>query len=414
MQDDAPIVDKARLLQLERIGELKAEAFLELAGKLHVESQPAGRRLFVRGHRDQWCYYLLEGEIRLDFIDGHSERIHGASPSARHPLANQQPRQANAITQTEVRFIRIDANLLEVLSQDVSEESYQLEEFTADDESVRNRLFYALYSDYMAEKLSLPQLPNVALKVKQIADDPDGDLRSVAHAIQASPVLPSLLINIANSAYYQLRDQVTDILGAVSVLGMRKTRDLVITHTLRHLFRTDSRLIAARMQRLWRHSALTGAIGYAIARLTPGLDPDRTLLLGLIHDIGILPVIHYAGSYPELANNPAMLDEAVHALRSQIGAMVLRQWGFADEGVAVCLDAENWYRDPGVQPDYTDAVLIAQRLADALLDHQPAMPSINELPAFNKLARGTLSEEEVLDNLLCEAQEEIAVVFQLH
>jgi HD-like signal output (HDOD) protein len=296
----------------------------------------------------------------------------------------------------------------------VSEESYRLEEFTADDTSVRNRLFYALYSDYMAEKLKLPQLPNVALKVKQITDDPESDIASLAHIIQTDPVLPSLLINIANSSLYQLRDKVCDTLGAVSMLGMRKTRDLVISHTLRNLFRTDSRLIAARMQRLWRHSALTGAIGFAIAQRTHGLDPDRTLLLGLIHDIGVLPVIHYAGNYPELAHNPAMLDEAVHALRGQVGAMVLRHWGFADEAVQVCLDAENWYRDPGARPDYTDAVLISQRLAEALLDHRPAMEAVAELPAFNKLARGRLADEGVLEEVLKQAQEEIAAVFQLH
>jgi HD-like signal output (HDOD) protein len=278
---------------------------------------------------------------------------------------------------------------------------------------VRNRLFFALYNDYMSESLQLPQLPNVALKVKQIADDPEGDIRTMARVIQTSPVLPGQLMMIANSSLYQLQSPVTSALAAVTVLGMRKTRDLVITYTLRNLFRTDSSLIADRMQRLWRHCALTGAIAYALADMTPGLDPDRALLLGLLHDIGVLPVIHYAGQFPELAYHAPMLEEAIHALRSQVGAMVLRQWGFAGETVQVCLDAENWQRDPGSRPDYTDAVLVAQRLADALLDHQPAMAQVCELPAFAKLARGRLDDETVLQELLSEAQREIAPIFQL-
>ncbi len=407
-------ISRSTLQQLELISNLSPEAFNELAAKLQIESQPAKRRLFIRGREDQWVYYLLEGEVQLEFPDDHLETIRGGSHASFSPLANQQPRQATAVTLTEVRFIRIDANLLDVLSHEVTQESYQLEEFTANDDNIRNRLFFALYSDYMSETLKLPQLPNVALKVKQLADDPEGDIRTVARIIQTSPVLPGQLIHIANSSLYQLQSPVTSCLAAVTVLGMRKTRDLVISYTMRNLFRTDSNLIADHMQRLWRHCALTGAIAYALSDMTPGLDPDRALLLGLLHDIGVLPVIHYAGQFPELAHNPQMLEQAIHALRSQIGAMVLRQWEFADETVQVCLDAENWQRDPGERPDYTDAVLIAQRLADALLDKQPPIESVCELPAFNKLARGRLNHEEVLQELLTEAQQEIAAVFQLN
>ena len=163
-----------------------------------------------------------------------------------------------------------------------------------------------------------------------------------------------------------------------------------------------------------RHSALSGAIAYTLADLTPGLEPDRALLLGLLHDIGVLPVLHYAGQFPELTNKPQILEQAIHALRSQIGAMVLRQWEFTDESVQVCLDAENWQRDPSDRPDYTDAVLIAQRLADALLDKQPPMESVSYLPAFNKLARGRLNDEAILEKLLTDAQQEISAVFQLN
>jgi HD-like signal output (HDOD) protein len=414
MRTDASLINRKILQQLEQISSLSPEAFSELATKTHIETQPARRRLFMRGHEDHWVYYLLAGEVQLDYFDAHSEKVHGGSRAARSPLANQQPRQATATTLSEVQFIRIDTNLLEVLSQEVNQDSYQLEEYTAEDENVRNRLFFALYSDCMAETLKLPQLPNVALKVKQIADDPEGDIQTLARVIQTSPVLPGHLIKIANSALYQLQTPVTSALAAVNILGMRKTRDLVITYTMRNLFRTDSSLIADHMQRLWRHCALTGAIAYTLSDMTPGLNPDRAMLLGLLHDIGVLPIIHYAGKFPELARNAPMLEESIRALRSQIGAMVLRQWEFADETVQVCLDAENWQRDPSNRPDYTDAVIIAQRLADALLDNQPPMEAVVDLPAFNKLARGRLNDEEILQELLTEAQQEIAAVFQLN
>ena len=406
-------VDPKTLHRLEHIDSLGPEDFYDLAAKTYVEIQPQGRRLFIRGRTDRWVYYLLEGAVRLDYGDDHSEQVRGGTPAALRPLDNHQPRKATAVALTAVNFIRIDANLLEVLSHAVSRESYRLEELTADDESLQNRLFFIIYSDYMGGKIELPQLPDIALKVKQIADDPEGDIQAVARVIQSSPVLSGQLIRLANSSLYHRPTPVTNCLGAVTMLGMRKTRDLVITYTLRNLFRTKSSVIDERMHRLWRHSALTGAVTYALADMTPGLTPDRALLLGLLHDIGVLPVISYAERFPELTQHAEVLEEVINALRAQVGAMVLRKWGFSDETVQVCMDAENWQRDPGDRPDYTDAVLVAQRLADALLDKRTPMESVSDLPAFGKLARGRLDDEAVLDALLSEAQQEIATVFQL-
>ncbi len=403
--------DRQTLRSLQIIGTLTAGDFEELAHKTVVEEYTAGRRLFLRGRQDQWTYYLLQGQLRLDWSDGGSEILSGGTTAAAAPVANVRPREASATALDRIRFIRIDNNLLEVLSHGAGPESYQLEEVQADDAAPQNRLFYAIYRDFLDDKLQLPQLPDVALKVREAVQNPDCDAAHVAHIIQADPVLAAHLVQAANSPLYGTQTPINSCRAVVMFLGLNTTRDLVLTYTLRELFRTDSALLRERMSTLWRHSALVGAVSFVLAGMTPGLDKDRALLAGLLHDIGELPVIHYATHEPELAADAALLEQSLHALRGQVGAMVLRRWHFGNETVSIALEAEDWQRDPANVADYSDVVLIAQRLLDMTMDEE-GMAQLTALPAWHKLARGRLDAELAAD-VLREAHDDVADMLQL-
>jgi len=407
MAEVDPLVDRQRLQTLQPLDRLRPEAFEELATKTRVETCHAGRRLFMRGRRDQWTVYLLAGRLRLDWNDGSSEEISADSLAARTPLANQQPRPATATAVNTVRYIRIDNTLLEILGRDLRRDSYSLQEITEDDPHLSNRLFYRIFRDYMADTLELPHLPEVALKVREAVRDPECDVRKVTRLIQTDPVLAARLVQVANSALYGVQTPIGSCSAAVIFLGLERTRSLVTSFTLRQLFQSDSPLLRERMQALWQHSALVGAVAHVLADLTPGMDPDRALLLGLLHNIGAVPVIHYAGRFPELAGDAEQLEESISALRNQVGAMILRQWRFGEETVGILLDSSSWQRDPADRPDYADLLVVAQYLVAA----EPR-PSAAEIPAYGKIARGTL-EPDLEARLLAEAREEVARTLQL-
>ena len=70
------------------------ENFQELAAKAQVEDIPAGKVLFKKGDLDRKTIYLLSGEVLLlNENGGVAGAIRGGSKEARHPIANQQPRQ---------------------------------------------------------------------------------------------------------------------------------------------------------------------------------------------------------------------------------------------------------------------------------------------------------------------------------
>ena len=86
MPPTSETVSRQTLQGLGNIANLSPQAFEELATKIHIETQPAGRRLFIRGRRDNWIYFLLQGNVRLDYLDNRSEEIRSNTNEARQPL----------------------------------------------------------------------------------------------------------------------------------------------------------------------------------------------------------------------------------------------------------------------------------------------------------------------------------------
>lgn len=402
------LVDKRLLSRLKPLDALAASAIEELAAKTRVEELPRGRQLFAQGQSDNWTYYLLDGAVELAAPSGTHERIAGNTASALAPLAPSRPRKLSATALTPIRFIRIDNDLLELLQASGKTATIDVGEITEEDESIENRLFYQIYRDYMENNLDLPSIPDVALRVNKVAQDPDKGIPDIARIVQTDPALAARLVQVANSPLYRGQSAVGNVQNAITRLGLDATRSLVMSFSLRQLFKSRHQALRQRMAELWQHSAKVAAISFVLARLTPGFDPDRALLAGLIHDIGILPVIKQVEQYPDLVADQAGLERAIAELRGQIGAMLLRQWKMPSDLVGVTLDSENWMRDPDKNADLCDIVMVAQMHSFIGTPRMHSCPRIDTVPAFGKLALGRLTPKlsiEILERSKAEINE---------
>ena len=102
---------------------------------------------------------------------------------------------------------------------------------------------------------------------------------------------------------------------------------------------------------------------------------------------------------PRRISNPDLLLDAVKKLRSQITGMLLKQWNFGSEFVTVGEECEDWFRNPGDQPDLCDLVLIAQYHAFIGTPEMKQLPPVHTLPAFAKLGMADLGVEQIMDFL---------------
>ena len=109
------LVDKAVLKSLVPANALNAENFQELASKAYVEDVPAGKVIFKSGELDRKSTYLLDGQLTLTDAAGRVTTLTGGTDIAKHPLANQQPRQQTAKAKTDCKITRFDSDLLDIL-----------------------------------------------------------------------------------------------------------------------------------------------------------------------------------------------------------------------------------------------------------------------------------------------------------
>jgi len=128
MENEA--IDLRLLRTFSPLDGLKKENLLALARKTAMKDMPAGRVLFKEGDTDKRTYYLARGQLELRTGDKTVAVIRSGSPEARSPLAPGLPRRYSARTLTDIEYLAIDSDLLDVLITWDQTGSYEVEELS--------------------------------------------------------------------------------------------------------------------------------------------------------------------------------------------------------------------------------------------------------------------------------------------
>ena len=121
-----------------------------------------------------------------------------------------------------------------------------------------------------------------------------------------------------------------------------------------------------------------------LARQFTRLDAQEAMLAGLLHDISVLPLVSRAERYPQLRDNPSVLEHVIDVLHSAIGRRILMTWNFHPDLAAVATAHGNLKRE-STTIDYVDVVMIANLCSHAGNEHGCSGVDIEQLPAYRKL-----------------------------
>lgn len=399
-----------RLQQFASLGELTDLQLTALADALEIHRAAAGQLLLELGSTDTAGLYLLNGQLQLTAADGHVITIRYSDPSARHQIARLRPSHYRVKALDQVEYLRVEPELIESIRAEnpllTTTDGFKVDEDEELDSSpVENQLIFRLYEDLNADSLSLPSLPDVALKISQAIAADNTDVNRLANLLSNDPAIAAKLLKVANSARYSGLAPTRTLPQAISRLGFRDTHNLVIAFALKEVFRSKSPNLLQHMTELWTHSRRVAAIAHALAKRLSGFDPDVALLAGLLHDIGTLVVINYASDYPETSEDPAHLEEAITHLRGQLGKMVILKWHLPEELADVAEGAEHWSRSTIGKPDYVDLIIIAQAHCHISRNQMNNIPPLTDIPAFSRLGFEPTAEHSL--RLLKEAAREI-------
>lgn len=396
----------ANLIPVKELSEANRSTLVEKSEL--IELAPGSR---ISASREQaWLVYLVAGKLSLASMSSANGSLEEGAPRARLPVFADRANNDFAVAEAPSTLLRLDKALFSELLNNEHLSGYQV---VADVEvnEAESVLFQKIYEAYQNKTLQLPPMPEVAMRIRKMANDPEVGVPELAKTIQMDAAVAGSIMHAANSPLFCGAAPVGNIRDGVVRLGLKTTQSVATSIAMRATFNVKSAAIKQHMQTLWQHSVNVSAISYVIARKYKQLDPDRALLAGLLHDIGVIPILHFLES-SHIEASAQEISAAISKLRAMIGVLVLNAWDFDTDMLNVVEHAEDWMRDPGPQADYCDIVLVAQLYNAQDTPEATGLPPLQDVPAVKKLNLGTFDEEGHLA-VLTEAETEIAEVKKL-
>lgn len=259
-------------------------------------------------------------------------------------------------------------------------------------------------------KLVLPTLPEVALQVREVVDDPDATAKQLAEIITTDAALSARLLKVANSPLYRGRTQIDSIQMAVSRLGLVMVRNLVTSLVMEQMFQATTNRLDKRLRELWEQSTKVAAASQVIAAKLPGIKTDEAMLAGLIHAIGVLPILMKADDDGDLIRDSKKLDNLIENLYPRLGATILKNWDFPANLVEVAEQHKNLNRNSGeTGPDLVDVVQVAVLQSYNGTDKAVDPLSLNNVVAFKQVGADTGFSVEELEEDSEEYREALAL-----
>lgn len=236
--------------------------------------------------------------------------------------------------------------------------------------------------------LVIPTLPDLALQIDQAMQSDDISAARAAAIIARDPAVAARVVQASNSASHVGRSKVDSLPVAVTRLGLHYTRALVHRAVLQQMFLASSPVLQELAQQTWERCVHVAALSEALASLYTRWSADMALLGGLMHRVGLLPLIRFADEHPQhRPADAATLAALFETLHPQLGVTVLEHWRFSPQLRDIpraCLDLQRDHIGPA---DYADIVIAAQVLlypaAGIVPDHLPALRKLGLPPGTN-------------------------------
>lgn len=181
----------------------------------------------------------------------------------------------------------------------------------------------------------LPALPSYVFELNSLLAEASVDLQRVAEVIRNDPAMEAQLIRTCNSALFSGGRRILNIEEAVVLMGAERLRTWLLTCSVMEF--TGRKLPRATVHTFWQHSFLTGMLSERIAKWLQYPEREQAYLGGLLHDVGILPLLLVAAeenggapeSWPGLWGVSLESETSCYGLtHCEVGGWIGKSWNF--------------------------------------------------------------------------------------
>lgn len=229
---------------------------------------------------------------------------------------------------------------------------------------------------------TLATLPDVAVRIMRIADDPAATEDAVHDVLMSDPALATRVLKVVNSAFYRRQREVTTPRAAIRLLGVEAIRSIALAAGMQRLFRTRVTIPGFDPAALWTHSMAVGVAARAISRRTGIGLPEEAMLAGLLHDIGFIVAMQAWLSEFAVIVRRVQADgaeqlraielEEIGATHEEFGAALCEKWNFPDFLLDACRYHHNFSTAHGNAAQWGALVNAADSIAHRLGEGLPS------------------------------------------
>lgn len=205
----------------------------------------------------------------------------------------------------------------------------------------------------LADLYELPAMPEMTKKLLYLRNNPYSHVNDLHEIVALDPSLALQVIHYANSPFYGLGRNITDIGQAIQILGFDMVLNLCLGLAATKAFKLPKDG-PFEIHTYWYQTILSATIIQSIGKLLPReIRPQHgvSYLSGLLHNFGQLLLGHMfpqefstigqlARANPDLPIEQIELD-LLGFHHGHLGAALLEQWGMPDELVVCCREHHN-------------------------------------------------------------------------
>lgn len=248
---------------------------------------------------------------------------------------------------------------------------------------------------------TLFSLPDVALRLNELIDQSDTSTQELVELVQLDAGIAATVLRLANSAWYGLPSKVDTISRAITLIGHKALRDLVLATSVIRTFKGISSEFVD-MRDFWDNSVTCGVVTRNLAHSCGMREAERMFLAGLLHKIGRLAFyasrpVQYRQVLQERSNGEAAIiaaEEFVFGFNyAQLGAALLRAWRVP----AVLDEVVEYQLDPLQAPNQAKEAAIVHVAADIAYHMSPDIKARFKLGEYDLTFRESAWEALNLD-----------------
>lgn len=154
-------------------------------------------------------------------------------------------------------------------------------------ERVSHRLTSIVRDRIANRRFVLPAMPDVVVAALARLEDPKFNFDDIAEVLARDPLIAAQVLKVANSVAFAGVQKATTLPHAVSRIGGRYLKVVLLELAARQVFHSRNPMIRKSLEGIWIHSRATSLLARELAEsVEASIDVEVVALAGLLHDAG--------------------------------------------------------------------------------------------------------------------------------